>query len=248
MRGTIGDDLVSVLALEDLERSLARRPTVDRRWRRRPSVVAAARAGPQGFPWWIRLYRQRFENWSGETKVDDVWTCAPETPAAVVAVVNWAHQAGFTVRPRVTCTTGRRSRSPATRAAAAKVVLVDTTRSLTAMGMVAGDPGVVRTEAGASMEQLLTFLEANGMGLGSVPAVGDITVGGALAIMVYAGAATAAAGEAVDPGLCLGSLSNAVLSCSAIVWSPMRTATSSAPSPERIRRPRRWRCTSAGPS
>jgi FAD/FMN-containing dehydrogenase len=189
---------------------------------------------PAGFPSWVPLYRQGFENWSGETKVDDLWTCAPTTPAAVVTVVNWAHRAGFTVRPRG----HMHGWSPLTVTSDAdadtKVVLVDTTQWLTAMGMQPGEPAAVWVQTGATMEELLTFLEANGAGLASVPAVGSVTVGGALAIGGHGGTAPAA-GEDVVAGSCLGSMSNALLSCTAVVWSPdddryeLRTFTRSEP-------------------
>ena len=35
---------------------------------------------PAGFPAWIPLYQQAYENWSGEIFIPDVWTAAPTHP------------------------------------------------------------------------------------------------------------------------------------------------------------------------
>lgn len=160
----------------------------------------------------VPVSRRRYENWSGEVRVDGVRTCEPRTPEDVLAVVDRAWRSGATVRP----VGHRHNWSPLTitrdRAAAERVVLVDTTRWLTAMAMVDGEVdgngAAVRVQTGASMEQLLGFLEAAGHGLASVPAVGEISVGGALAV------------DAHGTALSCGTLSDALLACTAVVWSP----------------------------
>lgn len=55
---------------------------------------------PANFPDGIPLYKQAFQNWSGEITVADVWTASPDTPAAVVTIVNWARANGYRIRPR----------------------------------------------------------------------------------------------------------------------------------------------------
>jgi len=45
----------------------------------------------------VELYQSAYRNWAGAIQVDDVWTCAPRTPADVAAVVNWAAGAGYRV-------------------------------------------------------------------------------------------------------------------------------------------------------
>ncbi|HYN94218.1 MAG TPA: cholesterol oxidase substrate-binding domain-containing protein [Pilimelia sp.] len=173
---------------------------------------------PPDFPTGIALYREVFENWAGEIRVDDVWTCVPRTAADVVTVANWAHAAGYAVRARGY----RHTWSPLTVAvgttAADRVLLVDTTQHLTAMRVVAPAPAAaVRVQAGASMDALLAFLEDAGLGVTNTPAPGDLSVGGVLAINGH-GTSVPAQGETRVPGHTYGSLSNLVLSLIAVVW------------------------------
>lgn len=178
---------------------------------------------PPNFPSSVTLYQQNYENWSGETAVDDVWTCAPTSEADVVTVANWAYGAGYAIRPRgfmhnwapFTITNAQSSSSP--------IVLLDTTRCLVSMEMVTGPPKAVRVGTGVTMEALLGFLEEHGMGLASVPAIGQISVGGALAIDGH-GAAIPAIGETPESGQAFGSLSNLVLSLDAVVWNHQTNA------------------------
>src|SRR5712671_5472874 len=56
-----------------------------------PAASAASTlAAPPNFPPGISLFQQAFKNWSGEIAVDAVWTCAPNAPADVVTLANWA--------------------------------------------------------------------------------------------------------------------------------------------------------------
>lgn len=170
---------------------------------------------PPDFPSTIDLYRQEYRNWSGELRADDVWTCAPRTPADVVTLANWARSHSYRLRAQgfrhgwapltITADTGCDSR----------IVLVDTTSHLTAMSIAA--PGRVRVQAGAEMETLLGFLEQEGYGLAATPAPGDLSVGGVLAIDAHGTAVPAAGGSRV-PGTTYGSLSNLVISLDAVVW------------------------------
>ncbi|MDT4987030.1 MAG: hypothetical protein QOI74_1124 [Micromonosporaceae bacterium] len=180
---------------------------------------AATGAAPPNFPADIELHRQVYRNWSGEIRVDAVWTCVPRTAAAVVTVVNWAHANNYSVRAKGY----RHTWSPLTVTAqpgtADRIMLVDTTRHLTTMALVATAPAAVRVQAGASMEALLAFLEDAGYGLTDTPAPGDLTVGGVLAINGH-GTAVPAVGESPLPGHTYGSLSNLVVSLTAVVWDP----------------------------
>jgi FAD/FMN-containing dehydrogenase len=76
----------------------------------------------------------------------------------------------------------------------------------------------VRTQTGATMDAVLTFLEAAGLGLVAHPAPGGLTVGGVLAIDGH-GTAILGRGEHRRPGEGFGSVSNLVLSLTAVVWS-----------------------------
>lgn len=186
--------------------------------------VVTAQAGaprPPQFPPGIPLYRQAFENWARDIRVDDLWTCAPATPADVVTLANWAAAHRYTLRPRGMM----HNWSPLTVVPGtppdARVVLVDTTQHLTAMRIESSSPPAVTVQAGATMDDLLAFLEAQGYGFTAVPAPGDLTVGGVLAIDGH-GAAVPARGEVQVPGHTYGSLSNLVVSLQAVVWSPAR--------------------------
>nr|MDT0252861.1 cholesterol oxidase substrate-binding domain-containing protein [Endozoicomonas sp.] len=85
--------------------------------------------------------------------------------------------------------------------------------------------GVVTAQTGIRMEALCQYLaeqpsprdDPSGYALASLPAIGRITLGGALAI---AGHGTGVPLSPDDPKYAFGSLSNAVLSIRAIVWDP----------------------------
>lgn len=179
-----------------------------------PERADAAEVLP-GFPAGIPVQRDRFRNWDGVVVTDPLWTCVPRTPDDVVAIANWAKGAGYTVRPRGY----RHSWSPLTveagTRAATKVLLVDTTVGLTTMAMAGADR--VRVQAGARMDTLLNYLGRNGAALAGVPAPGDVTVGGVLAVNGH-GTGIRAAGEKRVPGQSMGTLSNLVTSLTAVVW------------------------------
>src|SRR5262245_49257508 len=183
----------------------------------RPGSARTTCPAPPNFPPSIELYQQGYENWANEIRVDDLWTCAPRTPADVVTIANWAFSNGYRMRPRgymhnwspLTVTPGTTCQT--------KVVLVDMTRHLTAMQIVPGPSVTVNVQTGASMEALLGYLEQAGYGVTSAPAPGDLSVGGVLAIDGH-GSAVPAQGETQPPGHTYGSLSNLIVSVRAVVW------------------------------
>jgi FAD/FMN-containing dehydrogenase len=189
---------------------------------RTPTPAAAnVRRAPPGFPREVAISRRRFENWAQAIEVEGVWTCAPRSPDEVVAVVNWAWRHRYRVRALGRAHTWSPlalarapSRSP-------RVLLVDTTRHLTRMRMAGAGPAGVVTQTGATMEDVLAFLERGGLGLTAYPAPGDLTVGGVLAIDGH-GTAIPARGEHRAGGQSFGSVSNQVLSLTAVVWSERR--------------------------
>jgi FAD/FMN-containing dehydrogenase len=180
-----------------------------------PADPAVAAQELPGFPDEVALYRSAYRNWVGEITAAGLWACAPSDGEEVAAVVNWAWQHGWRVRARgfshgwspLTITEDTSPDAP--------VLLVDTTAHLT--GLALESAGAVRAGAGASMESLLTFLEGHHLGLTAAPAPGDLTLGGALAIDAH-GSAVPAQGERRLPGQTYGSLSNRVLSMTAVVW------------------------------
>jgi FAD/FMN-containing dehydrogenase len=167
------------------------------------------------FPADVALYRSAYRNWVGEITADGLWACAPTGPQQVPEIVNWAWRHGWTVRARgsahgwspLTITEGTPSD--------AKVLLLDTAPHLT--GLSLDSPTAVRAGTGVTLEALLTYLEEHGLGVTAAPAPGDLTLGGALAVDAH-GTAVPAQGERRLPGHTYGSLSNLVLSLTAVVW------------------------------
>ncbi|MFE2428740.1 cholesterol oxidase substrate-binding domain-containing protein [Streptomyces sp. NPDC059373] len=183
----------------------------------RAMAQEAASSDLPGFPDGVELYRSAYRNWVGEITADGLWACAPSDPDQVVAVVNWAHEQGWTVRARGYAHGWSPLTIPAGTESGAPLLLVDTATHLTGIALESTDPAAVRVGAGASLEALLGHLEAQGLGVTATPAPGDLTVGGALAIDAH-GTAVPAQGESRLPGHTYGSLSNLVLSLTAVVW------------------------------
>ena len=160
---------------------------------------------PPRLPPGITPYRAAFKNWSGEIVVDSLWTCSVGAPEDVVMLANWAHRNGYRLRARGYTHNWSPLAIPPTTISADRVLLVDTTMSLTAVTVNPGTPASVTVQAGASMEAILSTLEERGYGLTHHPAPGDLTIGGVLAIAGH-GTAVPAAGETLEPdtpsGLC----------------------------------------------
>ena len=188
---------------------------------RLPAAHASGHDGPPDFPHDIELYRMAYENWAGEIRADDLWTSAPRTPDDVVTLANWARDHGYRLRPRG----AMHSWAPLTvsdgEGSDARVILVDTTQHLTAMTIVSAPTSAVRVQTGALMETVLTVLESHGLGMATAVSTGGVTVGGVLAVGAH-GASIPRAGERRPPGHSHGSLSNLVLSLTAVVWDQGR--------------------------
>ncbi|TWP49521.1 FAD-binding protein [Lentzea tibetensis] len=185
-----------------------------------PAAVWLARGAitPPDFPEHVEIRPEAYANWDGTITTGPLWTCVPRTTTDVVTVVNWAHRHSYTVRAQGL----RRGWSPLTVAPGQRgdVLLVDTTQHLTAMS-VSGDQ--VRVQAGATMESLLEHLAGHGLGLTAAPSPGSLTVGGVLAVNGH-GSAIPARGERVAAGHTFGSLANAVLALTAVVWDGAKYA------------------------
>jgi FAD/FMN-containing dehydrogenase len=173
---------------------------------------------PPDFPTGIKLYQQAFENWSEEIILEKAWTCAPASSADVVTLANWAYAHTYEIRAR-----GKmHAWSPLTIPVGSNgtgLVLADTTQFLTSVVIDAtSTPVTVTAQTGITMDQLLQDLEDAGLGLTAHPAPGDVTLGGILAIDGH-GAAIPAVGETRTTGHTFGSVSNLILSLSAVVWN-----------------------------
>ena len=189
-------------------------------WRRPPlrRSVTVDIGGPIGapdFPSDIPVYREPYRNWAGEIQTNGLWTCVPGSPADVVTVTNWAYAHGFSVRPRGYRHTWSPLTVPDGASGADRVILVDTTRKLTSMAVVSTAPAAVRVQTGASMEDLLAFLEEHGLGVTNTPAPGELSVGGRHQRARHLGAGGR---RNRTPGHTYGSLSNLILSVTAVVW------------------------------
>lgn len=184
---------------------------------------------PAGFPRNIKLHSRTYRNWSQTIVVDELWTAEPQTADEVVQVCNWAkaQDPPWQVRPRGI----RHGWSPLTIAEKtkpnAKLIILDTTSNLTALEFVpatGGAPAMVKAGVGATMLDLLTFLQNQSGGGGSaagyafphVPAPGNLTVGGVLAIDAHG---TAVPSENEDFVSSYGSLSNHIMAFDAVVSS-----------------------------
>ncbi len=184
---------------------------------------ADAQAGcpaPPDFPAGIELYQQGYENWAKTIVVDDVWTCAPASGREVAKLANWACESGYRLRPRGAMHGWSPFTLPKPVACADRIVLVDTA-GLDGIELASATAPTAKVGAGVTMEALLAFAEANGLGLTSVPATGAPTVGGALAVGAH-GAAVPASGEKRPAGATYGSLSNLVVALRVVVWNEAR--------------------------
>ena len=180
-----------------------------------PDSASAAAPAPPGLPAGTEVYQRVYQNWSGEIRTDQLWTCAPHTPEEVAGLADWAHAQGWRLRAQGY----RHTWAPLTVAdgtpEAARVLLVDTSRYLT--GISLDGPDTVRVQTGATMEALLALLAGHGLGVTACPAPGEVTVGGVLTIGGH-GTAVPATGESRPAGHGYGSLSNQVTRLTAVVW------------------------------
>jgi FAD/FMN-containing dehydrogenase len=178
---------------------------------------------PPSFPSGISLYQQAYQNWSEEITIEAAWTCAPQTPAEVVTIANWAKANGYRVRAKGM----GHNWSPILVPSGAnvdKIILVDTTKHLTAVSInSSGSPKTVTAQAGIIMDSLLVQLESAGLGFAATPAPGNITLGGVLAINAH-GSAIPATGESRPGGMSYGSFSNLIRSLTAVVWDSAANA------------------------
>lgn len=186
-----------------------------------PASAQATSAPPPGFPSSIAVYQQAYQNWAGMIVIDSVRTCAPASAADVVTLANWAYANGYRLRAKGMSHNWSPILLPQGNTGAG-YVLVDTTQYLTSVSVTGGSPATVTAQAGVTMDALTTALAAAGYGLCAIPAPGDITLGGALAINAH-GSAIPANGETPLSGQTYGSLSNLILSLTAVVWNPAQS-------------------------
>src|SRR5262249_54964176 len=137
-----------------------------------------------------------FQNWCLQITVPNVWTCEPQNRDDVARVCTWAAGANFQVRARgimhtwspITLTEGE---------SVSNVLLVDLTKKLNKVVSITpatgGQPAQVKAHTGITMDALMAALltapggkgPANGFSFAHIPAPGNITLGGALAINAH---------------------------------------------------------------
>ncbi|KAJ6641838.1 hypothetical protein Bhyg_06783, partial [Pseudolycoriella hygida] len=182
---------------------------------------------PVNFPPNIAIQRGSFINWANDLVVTNLWIATPENENEIVQLANWAQQNGYNLRASgymhnwsILTVTGEGNESKNT-------VLVNLKECLDNIETPTpfGDSGAyqVTAQTGVSMLQLLTFLEDNGLGLYGVPAPGDLTLGGVLAIGGH-GTGVPFEGETIPPGMGMGTISNLVISFEAVVWNETSNA------------------------
>lgn len=187
-------------------------------------AAAAVPGPPPELPAGLKPYRSPYINWAGEITHSGLWTCAPRTGQDLADLANWAHAHGWRLRPRGKAHTWSPLTITPSTGTDAHVLLLDTTEHLTRMGLTTppdGAPGAVRAQTGVVLEDLMAFLADHGLGVTNTPAPGQLTLGGTLAIDAH-GTSVPADGEEARPGHTYGSLSNLVLSLTAVVWDSGR--------------------------
>jgi FAD/FMN-containing dehydrogenase len=172
---------------------------------------------PPNFPSGISLYQQTYTNWAQETSVANVWTCSPHTSADVAMLANWAHANGFRLRP-LGSSHGFAPTILPRGSDGADFVLVNTMDHLTGITVnTGGSVNSVTAQAGAQLVDIAAACEPHGLGFLHTTAPGDVTIAGGLAMNVH-GTSLPALGQTLQPGHSFGTLSNLVLSLTAVVW------------------------------
>lgn len=176
---------------------------------------------PIDFP--LGLYKTTFENWSQDIRVGNLWMCKPKNVDEVLACANsLAKQPNaWTMRPKAIM----HNWSPLTvqeGQSSANVMLVDTTAYLNQVVSITpasgNTPAYVKVQTGTTMLALMTAMEAQGLGFAHIPAPGNITVGGALAINAHGTAIPGAPNDNFNTPY--GTLSNLIVAFTAVVTDP----------------------------
>lgn len=179
------------------------------------------------FPANIPVSQMPFQNWSLAINAASVWTAIPSSAADVVAVCNWAVTYGYTVRATGIKHTWSPITIPDNLPAAAKVLLIDTSNlnNMTMIPAANGNPAMVRVGTGATMGQLLSFLEgqagngsAPGYSFANIPAPDHLTIGGVLAINGHGTSVSTPPDDSFAIGY--GSMSNNIMELTAVVTDP----------------------------
>ncbi|QTL39432.1 cholesterol oxidase substrate-binding domain-containing protein [Xenorhabdus budapestensis] len=170
------------------------------------------------FPENVKLTYRRFTNWSEEIHAENIPYCIPNSDKDVISVVNWAWKQNYKLRvvgeshnwsPLIIPPKGQNSN---------RIILIDLTQHFTQISIKhLPQYSIVTAQTGVLMETLTTKMEEQEIGFTATPAPGDLTLGGVLAIGGH-GTGIKALHEKPQSGHSYGSLSNSILSLSAVVW------------------------------
>ncbi|PHM66483.1 FAD-linked oxidase [Xenorhabdus stockiae] len=170
------------------------------------------------FPKDVKLIYREFINWSEEIYSNHIPCCIPKSDKEIILIVNWAWKKNYKLRvvgeshnwsPLIISAQEQNSH---------QVMLMDLRQHFNQVSIKhLPDYAIVTAQAGVLMETLMTKMEEQGVGFTATPAPGDLTLGGVLAIGGH-GTSVKALNEETQPGHNYGSISNSVLSLSAVVW------------------------------
>jgi hypothetical protein len=182
-----------------------------------------------GFPAQVPLNVLPYTNWDSAITWPGVLVCAPQSAEDVATVCNWAKDNGYKVRARGIMHGWSPLTVPASPATLGKILLVDLTKAFwraTLLPASEGLPDRVFVQTGKTMLDLLKYLEEQAGGAGSapgysfphVPAPGNLTVGGVLAIDAHGTAIPIEPNDNFPASY--GSMSNQILEFTAVVTDP----------------------------
>lgn len=164
------------------------------------------------FPEGIKLTQAVFSNWDNTIVTGKMWTAVPGSEDDVLALANWAAASGVNLRPfgyqhswSPVATVGRPH---------PRTVLVDV-RELA--GVTATTDSTVTAWCGTRMDDLLERIHGVGRTLLSVPAPGDITVVGAVAVNGH-GTGLSTVDEPHTDGRTLSTMSNLITQLRFLEW------------------------------
>lgn len=124
---------------------------------------------PPSFPEGIDLYQQAYQNWSKEIMLDSIWTCAPNNADDVVRLTNWAHENGYTIRPRGAMH-GWTPLTIVNGAPVDRVILADTMLHLNSVSVnPGGDPATVTAGPGATLDAITSHCRITDSGSRTCP-------------------------------------------------------------------------------
>ncbi|MDR0218152.1 MAG: FAD-binding protein [Enterobacteriaceae bacterium] len=170
------------------------------------------------FPKNVKLKYLTFKNWSEEINIADVPCCIPDSVEQVLAVVNWAWKQNYKLRAVGQSHNWSPLILARTIKSAENTMLMDLKQNFNQVVIEKSSSfSIVKAQTGILMEELMTQMEEQGLGFTATPAPGVLTLGGVLAIGGH-GTAIKALNEKNEPGHTYGSLSNSILSLSAVVW------------------------------